>query len=251
MAMYIKDQGICIHTVDYSETSQVVTFFTRDHGKVGAMAKGSRRPKSAIGGRIELFSYGDLVLVDSPNAKLATLTEFQARFDVVVGMSSRLSAYHCALLATELLDKLTQDRDPHPGLYEGYLEFLQEDIATQEVLPGLIRFQWGLLRQIGLEPVTDRCANCQTPLIPAWPECYFSSLANGLICRDCEGAFADRISVSGPAARVLTGIDRQGASDPAACDTVERLLINHFSNLLHHRPRTADYVLRGLSPGPG
>ena len=241
--MFIKDLGTCIHAIDYSETSQVVTFFTRDHGKVGAMAKGSRRPKSAFGGRIELFTYGDMVLVDSPNAKLATLTEFQPRFDVVSGMSSRLSAYHCALLATELLDRLTEDRDPHPGLYEEFLQFLQEVLASQEVLAVLIRFQWALLRQIGLQPVIDRCANCQTPFTTTWPEGYFSSLANGLVCRDCEGAFTDRVSLPTPAAQALTSADRQVAADAKTLMAIERLLVGHFTNLLHHRPRTADYVL--------
>ena len=199
--MLIKDQAICIRAVDYSETSQVVTFFARDHGKVGAMAKGAKRPKSAFGGPIEPFSYGDLVLADSPNARLATLTEFQPRFDVVRGLSGILSAYHAALLATELLDKLTQDHDPHPGLYEGFLQFLQEALTTRTVLPALIGFQWVLLRQIGLQPVLDRCANCQLPYSPTWPRTYFSSSANGLVCRDCEGAFADRVSLAGPVAR--------------------------------------------------
>ena len=241
--MYIKDAGTCIHAIDYSETSQVVTFFTRDHGKVGAMAKGSRRPKSAFGGRIELFTYGDMVLVDSPNAKLATLTEFQPRFDVVSGMSSRLAAYHCALLATELLDRLTQDRDPHPGLYEEFLQFLQGVLTSQQVLAVLIRFQWALLRQIGLQPVIDRCANCQTPFATSWRKVYFSSLANGLVCRDCEGAFTDRVSLPMPAAHALASADRQLEADPKTLMAAEQLLIGHFTNLLHHRPRTADYVL--------
>jgi DNA repair protein RecO (recombination protein O) len=242
--MFIKDQGISIRAVDYSETSQVVTFMTAGHGKVGTMAKGSKRPKSPFGGRIELFSYGELVLVDNPNAKLANLTEFQPRFDIVRGISASLTAYHSALLATELLDKLTGERDPHPGLYQEFLEFLQEVLASKEVLAGLIRFQWALLREIGLQPVVDQCANCRTPLTPKWPEIYFSSLANGLVCRDCEGAFAaDRVSVSAPAARSLFAVEGQKELGTDDLEALERLFITHFTNLLHRRPKTADYVL--------
>ncbi|MHC4155757.1 MAG: DNA repair protein RecO, partial [Planctomycetota bacterium] len=56
--MLTKDEAICIRAVDYSETSQIVTFFTRANGKVGAIAKGSKRPKSAFDGAIEVFSHG-------------------------------------------------------------------------------------------------------------------------------------------------------------------------------------------------
>ena len=56
--MQIKDKAICLRAVNYSETSQVVTLFTRDHGKIAAMAKGSRRAKSSFDGAIEVFSFG-------------------------------------------------------------------------------------------------------------------------------------------------------------------------------------------------
>jgi DNA repair protein RecO (recombination protein O) len=244
--MLIKDQAICIRAVDYSETSQVVTFLARDLGKVGAMAKGAKRPKSAFGGPIEMFSHGEMVLTDHPHAKLATLTEYQPRYDVVRGLSANLSAYHAAILATELVDKLTQDRDPHQGLYDGFLVFLQEAVTIQTVLPTLIRFQWVLLREIGLQPVLDACVNCRLPYAPTWPACYFSSSANGLVCRDCEGAFEDRMSLIPAVARAMTGSCSLDQADRKVLGAMERLLIGHFTNLLHHRPKTAGYVIKAL-----
>ena len=59
--MMTKDLGICISAIDYSETSQIVTFFTRETGKISAIAKGSKRPKSAFGGPIEILAYGNIV----------------------------------------------------------------------------------------------------------------------------------------------------------------------------------------------
>ena len=76
--MLIKDTAICIRAVDYSETSQIVTFFARAAGKISAIAKGSKRPKSAFDGPIEIFSYGKIVFSDSNKEKLATLTEFES-----------------------------------------------------------------------------------------------------------------------------------------------------------------------------
>ncbi len=56
--MLTKDFAICIRAADFSETSQIVTLFTRATGKIKAIAKGSKRPKSKFDGPIEIFSYG-------------------------------------------------------------------------------------------------------------------------------------------------------------------------------------------------
>lgn len=244
--MFIKDQAICIRATDFSETSQVVTFFARDHGKVAALAKGAKRPRSPFGGPIERFSYGGLVCADSPHAKLATLTEFLPRCDVVRGLSGRISAYHAALLATELLDRLTQDRDPHPVLHDRFLQFLREVPAHPAVLGLLVGFQWVLLREIGLQPVVDACVNCRAPYAPTWRACSFSSSANGLVCRDCEEAFADRLSLTPQVAQALAQIDRLGTTDPPVLQAMERLLVGHFTHLMHYRPRAAEYVIKAL-----
>ena len=53
--MLNKDTAICIRALDYSESSQIVTFFTRATGKVDAIAKGSKRTGSRFDGPIEIF----------------------------------------------------------------------------------------------------------------------------------------------------------------------------------------------------
>ena len=72
-----KDTAICIRTTDYSETSQILTFFAKDSGKISAIAKGSKRPRSSFAGPFEIFSYGKIVFADSNKEKLSTLTEFE------------------------------------------------------------------------------------------------------------------------------------------------------------------------------
>ncbi|MBP8302960.1 MAG: DNA repair protein RecO [Phycisphaerae bacterium] len=248
--MLIKDQAICIRATDFSETSQVVTFFARDHGKVAVLAKGAKRPRSPFGGPIERFSHGGLVFADSPHARLATLTEFLPRCDLVRGLSGKISAYHAALLATELLDGLTHDRDPHPVLHDRFLHFLQEVLAGPAVLGLLIRFQWVLLKEIGLQPVVDACVNCRTPYATTWPACSFSSSANGLVCRDCEGAFADRLCLTPRTAQTLAQIDCLTSASPSVLQDMERLLLGHFTQILHRRPKSAEIALGTLFAAP-
>jgi len=68
--------GICLRTVDYSETSQVVSFLTRDTGVVNLMAKGTKRPKSKSGGAIDLLAEGDVLFSRKNPDALGLLMEF-------------------------------------------------------------------------------------------------------------------------------------------------------------------------------
>ncbi len=122
--MLTKDDAICIRTVDYSETSQIATFFTRATGKISTIAKGSKRPKSNFDGPLEIFSYGKIVFSAPTKEKLTTLTEFQQQ-PTLTNLCKNLFALHCASLATELLNHLTNEYDPHPNLVDSFLQFLQ------------------------------------------------------------------------------------------------------------------------------
>lgn len=157
--MLAKDEAICIRALDYSETSQIVTFFTKATGKITAIAKGSKRPKSAFDGPIELFSYGKIVFSDSSREKLATLTEFEQQ-PGFSNLRNNLFALNCCLFGAELLNSLTKDYDPHPQLFDSFLQYLQtvnERQASSDerryTLSLLILFQLILLKEIGLMPV--------------------------------------------------------------------------------------------------
>ncbi|MDH7600060.1 MAG: DNA repair protein RecO [Sedimentisphaerales bacterium] len=244
--MLIKDQAICIRTIDYAETSQVITLLTDTYGKIRAIAKGSKRPRSPFGGPIEVFSYGPAVILDKPHAQLGTLTEFQPRFEIISGLTRNLQAYNAAMLAAELVDRFTKDHDPHPGLYQLVLGFLRDVVSGPNPLPATIGFQLGLLRQVGMQLVLDGCANCRRPYSEDWPAYYFSSSANGLVCRDCEGSFPDRMMLGLEAVRGLQDQANLASAGPVA-RSVARILIDHITRILGHQLRTARQFLQGMA----
>jgi len=248
--MLLKDEAICIRTVDYSETSQIVTFFAREHGKLGVIAKGAKRAKSAFEGPLETFVRGRIVFRESPTGKLGTLTEFQPVHDIVSAVSNHLYAYHCCLFSAELLAKLTHDADPHVALYDAFLQFLQDVCHTQGTVPRkqaimalLILFEQVLLREIGLMPLFAACANCGQVHAGQGQPMFFSSLANGFVCCDCEMSFPERTVISPEAALCLAEPRHLATAASKHLAEIETLFINHFTHLLHGRLRTAQYVL--------
>ena len=251
--MLTKDTAICIRAIDYSETSQIVTFFTRATGKVSAIAKGSKRPKSAFDGPIEIFSYGKIVFSDSNKEKLATLTEFESAYGGpgLTGLRNNLFALNCSLFAAELLNNLTNDYDSHPELFDSFLQFLQNADKIQDTHPDsrdtlilLILFQLALLKEVGLRPILNACANCKGSFSVDWPESYFSSSANGLICRDCQDSFPDRIRLTKSAANCLSNLKLIAESQEKTLNQIEKILIKHFTEILHRPPKMAKYILK-------
>ena len=247
--MLTKDIAICIRAVDYSETSQVVTFFTKANGKVSAIVKGSKRLKSKFDGPIEMFSCGEIVFSDSSREKLATLTEFEQQ-PSLMHLSSNLFTFNCCLFATELISNLTNDYDPHPELFDSFLQFLKSIQVTRhetrDTISLLILFQLTLFREIGLMPILNACANCNTQyaIRNTRYEVYFSSSANGLICRDCEDGFPDKIRLSRSAAACLSNLKRIAESDEKTLTEIEKILISHFTELLGHQPKMAKHIVK-------
>ena len=245
--MLTKDTAICIRTTDYSETSQIVTLFTKAAGKISAIAKGSKRPKSAFDGPLEVLSYGRIVFSDSNREKLATLTEFQQN-PAFSCSADNLFVLNCCLFGTELVNALTHDYDPHPELFDAFLQFLQDANEHQEhrkVLTLLILFQLILLREIGLMPILNACANCKIryPISNTRYEAYFSSSANGLICKDCEASFQDKIKLTKNAANCLVNTKLLTEVEEKTLDEIQLVLIKHFTEILHRQPRMAKYIL--------
>lgn len=245
--MLTKDRAVCIRTTDYSETSQVVTLFARLSGKIRAIAKGSKRPKSAFDGPIEVLSFGDAVFSESHKDKLSTLTEFQPQ-PARGGLRRNLFALHNALFAAELLDAMTDEADPHLVLFDHFVRFVQ-DLDSEEltgerrdVTVRLILFQLVLLREVGLNPILKACANCKRPVSAQWREAYFSSTAHGLICQDCEMSFPDKVRLSTRAALCLADLKQIAQADEKTLDLIERVLIRHFTEIVGHRLKTAQYV---------
>ncbi len=241
--MLTKDSGLCIRAIDYSETSQIVTFFTRATGKISAIAKGSKRPKSAFDGPIEVFSHGKIVFSDSNKEKLATLTEFEQQ-PGLDSLRTNLFALNCSLFAAELVSNLTDEYDPHPQLFDNFLQFLQNANEHRDTLVSLILFQLSLLKEVGLKPILNACVNCKTSFSVDWPQCYFSNSANGLICRDCEANFTDKIRLTKNATACLANLKTIAESEEKTLNEIEKILISHFTEILHRPPKMAKHVLK-------
>jgi DNA repair protein RecO len=149
------------------------------------------------------------------------------------------------------LNKLTHDYDPHPQLFDDFLQFLKNAGGgnnNSDMLTLLILFQLSLLKETGLQPVLSHCVNCKTrhDKRDTMHEIYFSSSINGLICRDCEAAFPDKIRLSPNAANCLSNLKLLAGAQEKSLKEIEKLLTLHLTEILGHKPKMAKYILSTL-----
>lgn len=146
--MAMNDElGFVLHSHPYKETSLLVELFLRERGRVSVVAKGARRPLSAL--RPVLLQFQPIEFRLSGRRKLRTLTgaEWQGGLAVPAGRALLFGFY-----LNELLMRLLAREDPHPRLFDAYFEALVclgRDGAQEPILR---RFEWLLLQEIGYAP---------------------------------------------------------------------------------------------------
>ena len=118
-----KAQALVLRTTDWSETSRIASLWTREFGKVRALAKGGRRLKSNFENALDLLTHCRIVFLRKSPGSLDLLTEAQVvrRFP---RLRSDLAALYGAYYVAELLEAMTEEHDPHPALFDAALETL-------------------------------------------------------------------------------------------------------------------------------
>ncbi len=201
--------GLIIKASDFSETSRVVTLWTKELGKVRALAKGGRRLKSNFDVALDLLTVCGIVLLRKSHGSLDLLTEAQAqeRFPQLRG---DLAALYAAYYVAELLGDWTQDYDPHPLLFDEAIGTLR-NLGQPGVLTGtcLAHFELVLLRELGYGPALDFCADCGEALTPnpsprgrgeSDGGLSFSAAGGGVLCGGCQAKHRRK---SGPLSTAL------------------------------------------------
>lgn len=184
-----KTIGIVLKVVEFSESSCVVTMYTRDFGKVTALAKGARRLKSPFEGAIDLLTSCRIVFLRKSVDKLDVMTEAKLvrRFR---SASSDLNRFYAALYVIELVNVLTDHAEPQPDLYEKLCQAIEhlDDPERAVELPSIVmRFEFDLLRLLGHHPSLDECVSCGRPVSASGRErIAFGLIAGGVYCSTCR-----------------------------------------------------------------
>ena len=169
-----------LRKLDYGEADRIFTLLTQTHGKVGAIAKGVRKPSSKLGPSLELFGHVDVLLAKGRGeldvvAQVSRIPGYRIEGDVV-----RMA--HAALIA-ELAERVCEDRHPLDGVYELAVMALGELSRESDPRRASAWFLMTALDLLGYAPQLVSCASCEKPL--AARPAPFSAEAGGFLCEVC------------------------------------------------------------------
>lgn len=243
-----KSLALVVRIVEFSESSCVVTLFTRDFGKISGLAKGARRRKSPFESAIDLLSLCRLVFLHKSSDALDILTEANLERRFRAGSRDLVRLYAAYYLA-ELLNELTYEYDSHPELFDLANRTLIQLDGDDEVARVLLRFELHILRLLGHLPSLLVCVECGTGLVTSSGRVTFGQLAGGVICHQCKLGKHQLVSVSTEALNVLIQFADENDESWKHVAVSKRVrgeirgLLNHYvTHLLGKPPRLHRYL---------
>lgn len=240
-----KARALVIRATDWSESSKIVTLWTREFGKVRGLAKGGRRLRSPFDSALDLLTLCDIVLLRKTSGGLDLLTEAQV-VERFARLRGDLPALYAGYYIAELLTDWTEENDPHPHLFDEACAALETLGLTRESTgPRLVRFELVLLRELGYRPVLEACAGCGCAL--AGEPLAFGLGRGGMVCPACQAAQRDRRGLSRETWQALKDLAEQPEAwqrpySPAVRGELRQLLNDYVTYLLGHRPRLLPYL---------
>lgn len=242
-----KTEAVVIRLADFSETSRVVTFFSRDWGKISVIAKGAKRLKGPFEAALDLLTHCRIVFLRKSSSSLDILTEAQVikRFRPQAGnLNSLYGGYYIA----ELLSSLTEEYDPHVTLFEETIEALRRLSEQADPRLAILRFEVVLLREIGQMPQLDECAACGRPLKDRKDVALWVS-QGGLICQECQHAEYRQNRIQAGTVAVLRQLagESHAALDRLAVSAdqfgeLRQFTTSAISHVLGRRPKLLRYL---------
>lgn len=161
------------------EADRIFTLFTKEHGKVDAVAKGVRRTRSHFAGRLQFMSEATLTLHKGRNLDVITSAQtLRARWTAIV----EPNAFATAHLLAEMVDAFCEPELAVPEVYElliGAIGALGAGPTPAALVP---RFSLRLLHALGLAPADDGCVRCGAALAGG---VFVDVVAGGLVCDGC------------------------------------------------------------------
>ncbi len=241
-----KTEAVVLRQTPLGEADRILTLFTPDKGKLRAVAKGVRRPKSRFGGHVELLNHVSVSLAEGRNLDVLTDVEAVQSFR---GLRDDLQGLSRAMYVAELVDRFSIERSPNPAVYRMLVDALArlEETEGRELL--LRHFEMNLLERSGYKPELLVCVDCRSTLEPA--DHYFSSANGGALCPACRvRADGSVIPISLNGMKVLRLLQRDANFAAAAglnipptlLAELERLLRSYIRYLVERELKSAEFV---------
>jgi DNA repair protein RecO (recombination protein O) len=239
-----RTPAIVLKRMDLGEADRILTLFTRDEGKVRAVAKGVRRTTSRSAGHLEPFALSDILFAVGRELDVVsqadTLEAFRKiREDLVL----TTHAYYLA----EVVDLLTEEHMENRAVFDTLVEAFRDLDREPDARLVLIAFHVRLLQALGYRPELRECVSCRATIEPQNNQ--FSAQLGGVLCPACGPHQPSARAISVPALKLLRFVQGTAGSQavtvpPHVTREAEALLRDYAEQLVERRLRSPALMAR-------
>ena len=222
-----ETEAIVLRTYRLAEADKIASLFTRQWGRLRAVANGARRTKSRFGAALEPLSHVRVFIFEREGRDLLRLDSaelVESFFDMQRDYRVQLAAQYMA----EVAERMIPEREVNERLFRLFLAVLRSLKSSGEVTRPLLYFDYWLLRLAGFLPDLDHCHACGRTLDPEGG--YYGAGAEGLLCGACRNELTGQKIGATVIATVRAGCQKplerwlSEEKAPAGCREARRFL---------------------------
>jgi DNA repair protein RecO (recombination protein O) len=239
-------EAVVLRRTDWGEADRLLVLYTREQGKLRAIAKGVRKMRSRKAGHLEPFTHVKMLLARGRDIGIITQAE---AIDLNQTLREDIMLASCASYVVELLDRFTAEEGPNRALFRLLLESLDRLGSGSSTSLVLRYYEMRLLDLAGYRPQLFNCTNCKNEIKPQ--DQYFSAGRGGAVCPDCRPLIADARPVSETALKYLRHFQRSAFPDaarakptPAASREMEKLMGDYLTYVLERELNSPAFIRR-------
>lgn len=242
-----KSTAIVIGGSPLGESDRIVSFFSRDFGKIRGVARAARRMRSRFGSGLELLTLGELVFFDTGRSDLVQVDHF----DIVhpfEGVRSDLERLGQAAWMVECVARLTADRDPNAAVYGLLVRALRSVEAGDSPRRAATAFGLRCVDALGHRLRIDACVACGRRGAAVGPPLAIDVTAGGLTCAACAGRTRGAVRVDGATLgalkrlRAMSWAEAMGAMLGPGEARIREILELQVTQLVGQSPRASRFV---------
>ena len=238
-------EAVVLRHADWGEADRLLTLYTRERGKVRAIAKGARKVKSRKAGHLEPFTRVTLQLARGRDLLIVTDAD---TIDAYQPLREDLIKTGYASYLVELLDRFTyEEESENYNIFRLLTESLSRVANEPDPWLAIRYYEVHLLHHLGFRPQLFECANCREEIEAV--DQFFSAAQGGVLCPRCGASLPGVWNVSVEALKYLRHFQRSSYAEtqrarpsPQVRDEVEALMQHYVTYLLERGLNTPKFL---------
>jgi len=244
-------EAVILRHFDFGEADRLLWLFSLENGKMKALAKGVRKPRSRKAGHLEPFTRVSLLLARGRELPIITQVE---TVDAYLSIREGLLGATYASYVVELLDRFTYEEGENRALYRLLVDTLSRLSQFGDMDLIARYYEMRLLDLVGFRLQLYRCAGCEVEIQPQ--DQYFSGMQGGALCPNCGVKYNGSSPISMNALKYLRFFQRSNYSEAtrakltaATNREIEDIMQQYMVYLLERRLNTPSFIRR-VREGP-